>query len=281
MTGLSSGASLALQLGNGAALTVAANGAFSFPGGLATGTAYLVSVATQPTGETCSLTNASGTVASSNITNVGVSCASPSIGALAFVANSADNTVSVYSINASTGALTAVRGSPFATGTTPSSVAINPAGTLAFVANENSSNVSVYSINATTGALTQVSGSPFATGGIPGGIPFSVAINPAGTLAFVANSADNTVSVYSINATTGALTAVPGSPFAAGTNPYSVAINPAGTLAFVANVNSNTVSVYSINASTGALTQVSGSPFATGTGPASVAVTTPLGSQPR
>ncbi|MGH3264201.1 MAG: DUF3443 family protein, partial [Trebonia sp.] len=47
---------------------------FTFPTAVATGTAYNVVVKTQPTGETCSVANAGGTVASSNVTNVTVSC---------------------------------------------------------------------------------------------------------------------------------------------------------------------------------------------------------------
>lgn len=41
---------------------------------LNSGTAYSVTVQTQPTGDTCSVTNGSGTVSTSNVTNVGVSC---------------------------------------------------------------------------------------------------------------------------------------------------------------------------------------------------------------
>ena len=42
---------------------------------LNSGAAYTVTVQTQPTGETCSVTNGSGTVSSSNVTNVGINCA--------------------------------------------------------------------------------------------------------------------------------------------------------------------------------------------------------------
>jgi predicted GH43/DUF377 family glycosyl hydrolase len=47
---------------------------FVFPTAVASGTSYSVSVSTQPSGETCSVTNGSGTVGSSNITNVQVAC---------------------------------------------------------------------------------------------------------------------------------------------------------------------------------------------------------------
>lgn len=40
--------------------------------------------------------------------------------------------------------------------------------------------------------------------------------------AYVANLNSNNISAYTINATTGALTAIAGSPFAAGTQPFSV-----------------------------------------------------------
>jgi 6-phosphogluconolactonase len=57
-----------------------------------------------------------------------------------------------------------------------------------------------------------------------GTFPSNVVIDPAGTFAYVANQLSDSVSVYAINATTGALTEVSGSPFAAGVNPRSIAI---------------------------------------------------------
>ncbi len=60
---------------------------------------------------------------------------------------------------------------------------------------------------------------------IPGSMPNSVAVDPTGQFAYVANYGSysvSAVSAYTINATSGALTPMTGSPFAAGTNPYSV-----------------------------------------------------------
>ena len=90
--------------------------------------------------------------------------------------------------------------------------------------------------------------------------------------AYVANINDNTVSGYSIDRKTGALTPVPGSPFATGILPFSVAVDPMAQFAYVTNRNSNTVSGYSIDRKTGALTPVPGSPFPTGDFPVSVAI---------
>src|SRR5450631_400176 len=76
----------------------------------------------------------------------------------AYVANNGGG-VSAYTINAGTGALTPMAGSPFAAGTSPTSVTVSPNGAFAYVANANSANVSAYTINGGTGALTPVAGS--------------------------------------------------------------------------------------------------------------------------
>lgn len=66
----------AVWLSNGTVLLpVAANGAFSFPGAVAIGAAYTVSIATQPVGELCTVTNGTGTVPASGSVNVTVTCA--------------------------------------------------------------------------------------------------------------------------------------------------------------------------------------------------------------
>ncbi len=74
VSGLLSGESLALDDTGGASLTVTANGTFSFTTQLATGTTYAVTVSTQPTGQICTVANGTGTIASSNVTSVAVSC---------------------------------------------------------------------------------------------------------------------------------------------------------------------------------------------------------------
>ena len=55
-------------------LSINANGAFTFPIPVAEGAAYNVTVLTQPATQTCTVTNGSGTMGASNVTNVGVTC---------------------------------------------------------------------------------------------------------------------------------------------------------------------------------------------------------------
>ena len=65
---------LALQNNAADTLAIAADGPFTFATALADGSAYAVTVSTQPEGQTCSVSNGSGTIASANVTNVSVTC---------------------------------------------------------------------------------------------------------------------------------------------------------------------------------------------------------------
>jgi hypothetical protein len=74
VTGLSSGAKVVLQDNGGDTLAVGANGAFTFATSLAGGAAYAASVATQPSGENCTVSGGAGTVGTSNGTSITVAC---------------------------------------------------------------------------------------------------------------------------------------------------------------------------------------------------------------
>src|SRR5947209_5193044 len=68
--------SVVLQNNGGDELSISANGTFTFGTPIASGTAYSVTVLTQPTNpsQSCTVTNGSGTVAGANITNIAVTC---------------------------------------------------------------------------------------------------------------------------------------------------------------------------------------------------------------
>jgi 6-phosphogluconolactonase len=81
--------------------------------------------------------------------------------------------------------------------------------------------------------------------------PASITVDPLGKFAYVTNRNSNNISVYTINAITGALTA--GTAVAAGTKPVAIAVGPSGKFAYAANEGDSTISVYTINTTTGAL----------------------------
>ncbi len=73
VTGLAAGTFVRLA-NAGATIDVTADGAFAFPGILADGATYDVTVQTQPLGQTCSVADGAGTVASGRPTAIAVTC---------------------------------------------------------------------------------------------------------------------------------------------------------------------------------------------------------------
>ena len=155
-------------------ITVTGNGAFHFPTSVTSGAAYAVAVTVQPGNDTsygsgytqtdvvCAVTaNGGGVIADTDITNVTVQCANQPLGII-YVANSGDNTLSSYLVDAS-GSLVP-SGAPVATGTTPASVAAlsysylqttspQPAS-FVYAANLAANSLSVYTTDPETGIPT-------------------------------------------------------------------------------------------------------------------------------
>jgi sugar lactone lactonase YvrE len=182
-----------------------------------------------------------------------------------YAGNSGSNNVSAFSVNPTTGVLTPVPDSPFATGGSADSLGIplatTPDDSFLIAANALSLNITVYSI-AANGALSPVPGSPFPAG--PGGFPDGIKVTADGKFLAVARpNAPNVVSMFSISAT-GGLTPVPGSPFPAGGTGVATGVdcNCNSNHLFVgeANPGSTIVSVQAI-ALNGALSPIPGSPF--------------------
>ncbi len=76
LSGLNSGASVTLQNNGTDNLTLTANGSFQFASDLQGGTAYNVTILSQPIGQSCTVSNASGTLdaAADPVQNVAVDC---------------------------------------------------------------------------------------------------------------------------------------------------------------------------------------------------------------
>ena len=192
-----------------------------------------------------------------------------------FVADLGNYTVSAFSVDSATGALTAISGSPFATVSRPWGIAVDPSGKFLYVSSSGGTSnlgIAAYTIDSTTGALAPIAGSPYAAGSGN----YSVAITPNGQFIYVTDHADNTISGYALNSSTGVLTPLAGSPFAVAVGVYALTIHPSGLFLYAANtvdnVDTASVTAYAINSTTGALTSITGSPYATGLGAVSVAL---------
>jgi 6-phosphogluconolactonase (cycloisomerase 2 family) len=263
------GTGLVLEDNGGDDLTVNSNGTFTFNTGLATGTAYAVTVKTQPTSPTqyCVVENGSGTTAAANVTTVSVMCAE-----FAYTVSNTNGTIYEYSIDPTTGALTQI--GTAADGTAPAAVSLAPNGMFAYSASDGGMEIYAFTIDQSTGILTPVAGSPFPTG-FNTSNPFpDIAVDPTSHYLYIASSGSH-VAGFSINQTTGALTALAGSPYPAGTGANGIpAFSPNAQFLYVIDQSAaGGVSGYSVNPTTGVLTPITGSPFTTGADPDWISLT--------
>jgi len=185
--------------------------------------------------------------------------------------------VSMYTIDATTGALASI-GPPIITNDEGArSVAVSPDGRFAYAANwgegDTQGSISAYTINLTTGALTFTASAwaPCEAPPSPGSCaPWSMTVHPSGKFAYVANEggfAPTSVSTYAVDPATGTLRLI--GLVAVGSRAIYLAMHPSGKFAYVAESNGN-VSTYVINTTTGVLTSVG--TVATGSTPPSIAI---------
>jgi 6-phosphogluconolactonase len=141
-------------------------------------------------------------------------------GQFLFAVDATNNNVVSFSIQGS-GALSPVAGSPFATGgTSPVMVAVDSTGAFLYTANQGSNNVSAFTIS--SGVLTAVSGSPFPTAGsgvITPTQPSFLTVDATNAFLYVADQGSRDIAAFSIDSSSGALTAVTNSPFGQGVAP--------------------------------------------------------------
>jgi 6-phosphogluconolactonase len=247
------GTGLVLQNNASDDLPISANGPFSFPTEVASGAAFQVGVRTQPNGFYCKVTTGSGTVVAAPVTGAVVDCSTPA-SRFAYVADRAGNKVNVFAIDATTGKLNPIAGSPFATPADATAVAIHPSGNFALVTAGASNLLTVQRIDRTTGALAAPTSYP------TGSYPSSVAVTPNGKYVVVGDQTGNSVRVFPVTDTaTGALGASVATPVPGPI--LSVSIDPSGRFLYVVPSGRGVVEAFSIDDGTGALTAVPGSPF--------------------
>jgi 6-phosphogluconolactonase len=184
-------------------------------------------------------------------------------GKFLFACGPGNSSIEGFSINANSGDLTSISGSPFPIqGFGGCTLSLEPTGKFLYIA--TSTGVSAFTVNPSTGVLSSIAGSPFSDGSVLR----ESAIDPSGKFLYAVsnNTTSNTISVFSINSSTGSLASIVGSPFQLGINgsAYSVVVHPSGRFLYVSFPQSEEIAEWNINASTGAITAVPGSPFPSG-----------------
>jgi 6-phosphogluconolactonase (cycloisomerase 2 family) len=116
----------------------------------------------------------------------------------------AAGTVTAYSYDATTGALTQVHAG-YAVGIGPEGIAIDPTGSFLYVSNTHDGTVSAFKISSVDGSLTVIGTYTSTTTSEPSASPSALAIDPSGQFLYVANGDSGTVTAFTITAGTGVL----------------------------------------------------------------------------
>jgi 6-phosphogluconolactonase len=181
----------------------------------------------------------------------------------AYVTLPARGSVLLLHISGATGAITLGAETPQVQDTTPTGLALLPNKKFLYAMNSRANSISIFAVNSDASLSLTATPTP-----VPPS-PNDAVIDPSGQFLLVTNSFVNNVSVYSIDAGTGALTEV-GTPVYANASPTNILITPSGKFVFVTNPGIGFVTVFSF--SNGVLTPVPGSPWPAGAGAAAVAV---------
>jgi 6-phosphogluconolactonase (cycloisomerase 2 family) len=250
------GSGLVLRNNGGNDLTVAANGAFVFAGGLADGATYAVTVRTQPSApaQDCVVGNGSGTVAAANVANVTVTCTTRSFKIGGTVSGLTGTGLMLRDVVAGVTI-------PINSGSTsfqfPAAVASGGTYFVAITSQPSGTPAQVCTLGNGAGV---VGGADVAS--------INVLCNSgAAKFVYVTDSMSNTVNALRVDGGTGALSIVPGSPFAASAAPKAMVVTPSGAFLYVQSDAAGLLSGFAVDAASGVLTPVPGSPFsATGGG---------------
>lgn len=175
-----------------------------------------------------------------------------------YVINDSSDSVSAYSIDPASGAITPIPFSPIALGTGSwNTIRVHPSGS-PMIVTHNASAGGARSFVITQTTATEAAGSPFPLGGPTA---FSSSFSHDGNYFYAGGNTGTTIAGFSVNTSDGVLTTLPGSPFPVGaSNPVAHAVDAAGRYYVVDTADAIRV----FTSTDGALTPVNGNPFISG-----------------
>ena len=173
-----------------------------------------------------------------------------------YAMNQTSQTVSAYAIDPTTGALTSMPFSPIVLGATFNVASVHPSGSPLVIADTTSAAVRSYNITPTT--AIQAAGSPYSTGSAQA---YSATFSRDGAFYYTGGNSGATFAGFSVNAGTGVLTALAGSPFNAGADfPNGYVTDSQGR--FLTCLDGGQLRAFTTAA--GVPSPVTGNPFASG-----------------
>ncbi len=164
--------------------------------------------------------------------------------------------IQVYGIDQVTGSLATVTGSPFAVADPIACIQFEPTGKFGYATSviDGTTHLVTFSRDANSGMLTQTNSISLNSTAL------AVAIDPIGKYLFAAtivfaNPTSTAAQAYgyTINASTGALTPIAGTPFQLPNVTGTFSWHPSGNFLFMANSNGQSIDSYSVDRTTGKL----------------------------
>lgn len=177
-----------------------------------------------------------------------------------YALNGGSRSISAFAIDPASGALTVLPFSPIAlpnVSTDWKGLKVHPSGSpLLAVATSPGGRVASYVITATT--ATAAVGSPYTTGSAS---PFASAFSQDGNYFYTGGNSNSPFAGFSVNSTTGVLTALAGSPFSVTNTPTAFATDANGRLLMAQGAD-----LHAFTTSSGIPSGVTGNPFAASLG---------------
>lgn len=210
-----------------------------FPGG----------VAVSPNGNYAYVTNTNSVVVTTAPPSTATPPATPAV-------CPSQGTVSGFTVSSS-GVLTAIPGSPFPAGTTPTGIAIDLTNRFVYATDSVQNQIIAWQING-GGVLAPLPNGPFATGTFP----VNLVVDPRDEYIYVSNFNVDTISAFTISQSNGQPSALAASTFSTRDSPTCILVDPAlGRYLYASLASVNSVAAASLNPNTGVLTGVQNSPY--------------------
>ncbi|HWZ81832.1 MAG TPA: beta-propeller fold lactonase family protein [Terriglobales bacterium] len=178
-----------------------------------------------------------------------------------------DNTVSEFVVTSAGAVIGPLKGSPYTTQSSPSSVLSitttptgGAGGTFVYVTNVTTNNLDIYQI------CTSVNGSSCSSDDIAdakmvhlaGAVsvdlnPVAMAVDPTNNFLYVVNHDSSTVRAFRINQGTGVLSGLNPATVSTGLTPVAISMHSTGKFLFVSNNAGSSVSAFNVDTTSGAL----------------------------
>jgi 6-phosphogluconolactonase len=165
----------------------------------------------------------------------------------------------VFRFDASTGTLTPNQpaSASLPTRTGPRHFAFHPNGRWLFSIGEQAATITTFSWDDRSGSLTASGSVSTRPADVTTGSTAEIAVHPSGRFVYGSNRGHDSIAVFSVDQSTGALTLVE-HELTRGRTPRNFAIDPTGRWIIAGNQQSGTLAVFSIDQNTGALSPVGG-----------------------